>query len=146
MIELFKEIFERTRSAILILVAGDFTNGNIRKLHKALNEIDYIIEHAPDLSKDEIVELIASSDVSKASTGLRQNVSHVLMSVAGWRLLVAQARETEWHHLKQKARRLVKKELAIQTVLDTAQLEDIKIAYDGLPEQRKREIREILDD
>lgn len=93
------EIFSRLRLVVIVLLFGDLLNGNIDRLYKMKSEIDYMRSHWDDLDKEELYGLIFSS---KADTGLRQHVAHILTSLQTWRILNAERRELEVIGIKDK--------------------------------------------
>jgi hypothetical protein len=137
------EIFFRFRAAFIILLWGDIVNGNIKRLKRALDEIDYIVSHVDDMSKAEIVDLLSASDISKANTGVRHNIAHVLISQAGWRFFLAQRREAEWHYFRQSARRQKERD-SLQVILQTVEDDFLEDTLSLLELDRIRKIAKIV--
>lgn len=106
MVKIIKEGFNRLRLAIIVIFWGDLLNGNVHRLYKMKSEIDYMRSHWDDLDKDELYGLIFSS---KADTGLRQHVAHILTSLQTWRLLNAERRELEVIGIKDQLIRVFEK-------------------------------------
>lgn len=139
---IFLEIVYRLRAAIIILLWGDIVNGNIKRLRKALAEVDHITAHIEDMSKSEIIDRLMASGVDD---GVRHHLAHILMSQAGWRFFLAQTREAEWHHLRQAARKQVRRE-SLQVILETVEDDILESTLALLDLGRVRHIAGIVSE
>lgn len=138
------EIFHRVRAAILIIIWGDLVNGKIRHLQKAMNELDYIVLHADEMSKEQILGMLTNPSVEMFDTGLKHHLAHVLAYDAGWRLLNAQARETRWHQHEIEAWQKVSGYRTVLYVLTYVSTKTIERAWEKLPSERREELWKIM--
>ena len=103
---MIKELLRRLSVAITIVLWGDLNNGSLSHLRAMKAELEFIATHSNDLTKEEIVTLIAG-DLKRANTGMLHHISHALNS-QNWRVVAAALREAEMLEAKRRVREFLK--------------------------------------
>jgi hypothetical protein len=103
------ELLRRIRLALIVLLWGDLKDGNLKHLKALGAELEFIVTHQDDLSKDEIMSLITGG-IDKTETGILHHVNHILTSLQNWRIVNAEMREAELIDLRRKIAKLLKRD------------------------------------